>query len=128
MKVAFSIKSDEGINSPIFDHFGEAPHYLILDGASGEWQIQDNQDLDHESGHCDPMKAIDNQKVDLIVTGSIGGGALKKANSEGIRVLGSVSETVSGNIQELNGKGLPEFVAEGEEGKGGGCCGNHGCC
>jgi predicted Fe-Mo cluster-binding NifX family protein len=64
------------------------------------------------------MKALDNQKVDAIVVGGIGAGALTGLNQMGIRVHRAQAETIVENMSLFNTNSLPELTLQG-------CCGGH---
>jgi predicted Fe-Mo cluster-binding NifX family protein len=64
------------------------------------------------------MKALDNQKVDAIVVGGIGAGALTRLNQMGITVHRSQGETIRENLSLFQAKSLPVLTVQG-------CCGGH---
>ena len=103
MKVCFPVKSNEGIASIPYGHFGSAPEFVILDLESNELKTIGNGDLGHEHGKCQPMKALSGEVVDAVVVGGIGAGAINKLNSMGIKVY----KAIDGNI-EVNAKALKE--------------------
>jgi predicted Fe-Mo cluster-binding NifX family protein len=122
MKVGFAVQSEEGIGSKVFNHFGSAPVFMIVDAATGEITNVDNKDLNHVHGACNPIKALDGQKVDAMVVGGIGAGALSKLNSMGIRVYGSAAATVGENLDLLKSGNLRELMAmQACRGHEGGC-------
>ena len=124
MKVAFAVQADEGIKSKVFNHFGSAPVFVIADAVTGEVTSVNNQDMHHVHGACNPIKAIDGRKVDAVVVGGIGAGALSKLNAMGIRVFGSAAATVAENLDLLNSGNLRELmVMHACAGHAGGC--NH---
>lgn len=127
MKVAFAVQADEGIKSKVFNHFGSAPVFVIADAATGEVASVNNQDMHHVHGACNPIKALDGRKVDAVVVGGIGAGALSKLNAMGIRVFGSAAATVAENLDQLKSGNLRELMVmhacRGHEGGGG--CGHH---
>jgi predicted Fe-Mo cluster-binding NifX family protein len=124
MKVAFAVQADEGIKSKVFNHFGSAPVFVIADAVTGEVTSVNNQDMHHVHGACNPIKAIDGRKVDAVVVGGIGAGAMSKLNAMGIRVFGSAAATVAENLDLLKSGQLRELMAmhacAGHTG-GGGC-------
>jgi len=69
-------------------------------------------------GACNPMKALDNQKVDAIVVGGIGAGALTRLNQMGIAVHRSQAPTVRENVSLFAAQQLPVLTMQG-------CCGGH---
>ncbi len=119
MKICFPVQKDEGLSSAVYGHFGSAPMFLIYDTTKHDIETIDNRDAHHVHGACSPMKALNNQKVDAIVVGGIGAGALTRLNQMGIRVHRAEAETVAGNLSILNTRSLPELTIQG-------CCGGHG--
>lgn len=119
MNICFPVQNDEGLGSIVYNHFGSAPLFLIVDTATNSISVVKNRDQDHVHGACNPIKALDNQKVDAVVVGGIGGGALNKLNQMGIRVHRAQAGSVGDNIAVLNSGGLPELTLQG-------CCGGHG--
>lgn len=109
MKVCFPVLHEKGLESEVYGHFGSAPAFLIVETETISINIIKNKDQHHAHGMCNPLRALDNQKVDAIVVGGIGGGALNKLNSAGIRVFQAKAKTVRENIELLKRKNLPEF-------------------
>jgi predicted Fe-Mo cluster-binding NifX family protein len=92
--------------------------FVVVDTETKGLATISNQDQHHSHGACNPMKALDNQKVDAIVVGGIGAGALTRLNQMGIRVHRSQAETVAANMGLFNTQSLPELTVQG-------CCGGH---
>ena len=63
-------------------------------------------------------EGTDNQKIDAIVVGGIGAGALNGLNRMGIRVHRSQAATIQENIAMFKNRTLPELTPEQ-------CCGGH---
>jgi ArsR family transcriptional regulator len=122
MKVGFAVQADEGIESKVFNHFGSAPVFIIVDAVSKDIATVNNKDLNHVHGACNPIKALDGQRVDAMVVGGIGAGALSKLNAMGIKVYGSAAATVKENLSLLNESKLLElFSINACHGHEGGC-------
>jgi predicted Fe-Mo cluster-binding NifX family protein len=68
-----------------------------------------NRDLHHVHGACNPIMALGGQEVDALVVGGIGGGALMKLNSMGVKVYGAEARTVKENLGLLQGNKLQEI-------------------
>jgi len=47
MKVGFAVQTNEGVESKVYDHFGSAPAFIIVDTAGGEVLTVNNRDLHH---------------------------------------------------------------------------------
>ena len=118
MKICFPVQKDEGIDSTVYNHFGSAPVFVVVDTDTNNFSAINNRDQHHAHGACNPMKALDNQKVDAIVVGGIGAGALTRLNQMGIMVHRSQAATVRENVDLYTSKRLPELTLQG-------CCGGH---
>ena len=73
MKVGFAVQTDEGIQSKVYDHFGSAPIFIIVDIEGKEVLTINNKNLHHAHGQCNPIMALDGKSVDAMVVGGIGG-------------------------------------------------------
>ena len=112
MKVCFPVLKAEGMDSEVYGHFGSAPAFIVVETDSNDVTTINNNDQHHAHGACNPIKALNNQKVDAIVVGGIGAGALIKLNQQGIKVFQAQAQTVQENIQMLKDHDLPEFTLQ----------------
>lgn len=119
MKICFPVSTPNGMESEVYGHFGSAPVFLVVETDSNKITTISNRDQHHVHGMCNPMKALDNQKVDAIVGGGIGAGALSRLNQLGIKVFRAQALTVKENITMLKTHDLPEFTMSH-------CCSGHG--
>lgn len=110
MKVGFAVQGNKGVESKVYDHFGSAPAFIIVDTEEKEVLTVSNRDLHHVHGACNPIMALDGKSVDAMVVGGIGAGALMKLQNEGIRVFRAVEGNVSENLELLKSGKLPEFA------------------
>ena len=110
MKVGFAVQSNEGVKSKVYDHFGSAPAFIIVDTEEKGVVTVNNRDLHHVHGACNPIMALDGKSVDAMVVGGIGAGALMKLQNEGIRVFRAVEGNVSENLELMKFNKLPEFA------------------
>lgn len=109
MKVCFPVKSNEGLNSMPYGHFGSAPLFLVYDVETKNVSTISNGDLEHEHGKCEPIKALSGEVVDAVIVGGIGAGAIKKLSSMGIKVYKAIEGDLNKNIQALKNNELKEF-------------------
>jgi predicted Fe-Mo cluster-binding NifX family protein len=109
MKVCFPVQTDEGVESQVYGHFGSAPVFIMVDTEEKDVQRIDNRDLHHVHGACNPIMALDGQRVDALVVGGIGGGALMKLNGMGVRVYEAGTRTVKENLALLKENKLQEL-------------------
>lgn len=124
MKIAFPIDSGTGLESEVFGHFGSATKFVIVDSESGSFEELGNNDLGHEHSKCNPLKALGGAKVDAVVSGGIGQGALNNLRMSGIKVFRAEPGTISKNLELFKSGSLmefmPGFVCSGHA-PGGGC-------
>jgi predicted Fe-Mo cluster-binding NifX family protein len=92
--------------------------FVVVDTETSGLATINNRDQHHSHGSCNPMRALDNQKVDAVVVGGIGAGALTRLNQMGIRVHRAGAEKIRENVSMLASRGLPELTVQG-------CCGGH---
>jgi predicted Fe-Mo cluster-binding NifX family protein len=124
VKVCFPVYKDEGINSTVYDHFGSAPEFILVNTELQSVTIVDNKDMDHDHGACNPVMAMGGHTIDAVVVGGIGAGALRLLNEEGIKVYKSVKDTIKENLVLLKEKRLPELTLKHTCGGHQGCCGH----
>jgi predicted Fe-Mo cluster-binding NifX family protein len=109
MKVCFPVNQTHSLASEVYGHFGSAPAFLLVDTETHEVSTITNGDQHHAHGMCSPLRALGEQKIDCVVVGGIGGGALMKLSQTGIRVYKAVALTVQNNLDLLTTGKLPEF-------------------
>jgi hypothetical protein len=93
MRICFPAETLQGLESPVFGHFGSAPGFIIVDADTMQLEEIINEDLHHAHGMCQPLKALGGRQVDgaggPCVPGSTGHGARQFANDP-IRSAASV--------------------------------------
>ncbi len=109
MKLCFPVKEVADLESEVYGHFGSAPAFVVVDSETKTIAAVNNADLHHAHGMCNPIGALAGHKVDAVIVGGIGGGALMKLNQQGISVYQAVGKTIRENIELIASKRLPEF-------------------
>ncbi len=109
MKLCFPVQKTFGLESEVYGHFGSAPAFMLVDSDTETITVIDNSDLHHSHGACNPIAALEGRKVDVVVVGGIGGGALMKLHGAGISVYQALGRTVRENIELFNEERLPRF-------------------
>ena len=112
MKIAFPTQEKKGMESRVYGHFGSAHYFVVVDTEGNTTEIIENPDRDHLHGQCQPLKALNGQRVDAIIAGGIGGGALRKLLKEGIKVYCAAEGPVSDNLELLISDQLTEFTPD----------------
>ena len=124
MKICFPVESDQGLESEVYGHFGSASVFVVFDTEAKSIDTINNQDLGHVHGMCSPLKALDGKKVDAIVVGGIGAGAINKLNNMSIKVYRAAQGTVQVNIELFENNTLSEISIDQACGGHAGGCGN----
>ncbi len=119
MNIAIPIEEDQGLDSLICGHFGSAPGFLIVDTETSACRAVSNRNLHHVHGACAPLASLQGEKLDGIVVGGIGGGALAKLRAAGLGVYLAPAPTVRGTLEALKAGALPSIEP-------GMACGHHG--
>lgn len=112
MKLCFPVERNEGLESPVYGHFGSAPMFVVVDTGTREVNLVANRDLHHAHGACSPLKALGGQAADGIVVGGIGAGALMGLNRAGLKVYQAVGGTIADNLAMMDQVELPELTAD----------------
>ncbi|MGB4599341.1 MAG: NifB/NifX family molybdenum-iron cluster-binding protein [Trichlorobacter sp.] len=98
MKICFPVAAEQGLESTVYDHFGSARQFVVVDSETGQLTAIDNRDLGHQHGACNPVGALGGHGVDVIVVGGIGAGAMAKLQQAGIQVFRAQAATVRENL------------------------------
>jgi len=86
--------------------------------------VVDNNNANHVHGACNPVAALSGNRVDAMVVGGIGPGAIMKLNAMGVRVFRAGAATIGENLALLGEKGLQELSVDDSCREHGGQCGN----
>lgn len=124
MKIAFPTQEEKGLESLVYGHFGSARRFILVDRDKGSFETIDNRDSEHEHGQCQPLQALGGGRVDAVVVGGIGAGALARLNAAGITVYRAVEGSVAENLKLIDAGFLPVFMLDqtcAGHGAGGGC-------
>lgn len=119
MKVCFPVAQNHGLESRVFNHFGSAPMFLIVETDSRTVAEVVNRDLNHQHGTCRPLRALGGQAVDAIAVGGIGAGALAGLMQAGLKVYQAKTGTIAANLESFVQQELPELTMQQ-------VCGGHG--
>jgi predicted Fe-Mo cluster-binding NifX family protein len=112
MKACFPIAHDRGLESRVYPHFGSAPMFLIVDAETKATHVVANPDREHEHGRCHPFDVLAGQKIDAVVVGGIGPGALERLREVRIAVYRTARATVGDALDAIARGALPPVLAE----------------
>lgn len=119
MKLAVPIIEDLGKDSPVCDHFGGAPLFLLMDTDTGTLEVIRNENAGHAHGMCQPLQALAGKPFDAIAVRGIGAGAIAKLRAAGKTVY-MVDARTAAEVLEAAKAGSLQEVAPGQ------ACGGHG--
>lgn len=109
MKICVPVEVNKGLESKPYGHFGSAPMFVVYDLEKNEITELSNNDLHHEHGKCQPLKALQGNIVDAVIVGGVGQGAIMKLNDMGVKVYKSQGETIRENLDLYKENKLQEF-------------------
>ncbi len=121
MNICIPVIESKGLDSVVSEHFGSAPAFLIVDSENGRHHAVENSDQHHAHGMCQPLAALGGEKVDAIVVGGIGMGALLKLQAAKIDVYLAQAGTAGETVAALKAGRLRAVTPET-------ACGHHGGC
>ena len=98
MTICIPVKTDQGLDSPVSEHFGSAPLFMIVDTDSAACRAVANHNAHHAHGMCMPLNSLQGERLDGIVVGGIGAGALFKLQAAGLQVYLSRCRTVADTV------------------------------
>jgi predicted Fe-Mo cluster-binding NifX family protein len=108
MKVGFAVQVNQGLDSVVYNHFGSAPAFVIVDTELKQVSSLDNTNAHHVHGACNPIMALGGNTIDAMVVGGIGAGAIRKLNAMGVRVYRAGAVTINENLALLDEDRLQE--------------------
>jgi predicted Fe-Mo cluster-binding NifX family protein len=120
MRICIPTIGKEGLDEKVHNHFGSAKYFLIYDIESKEISYIENDNAHHSHGMCQPLKAIANQNVDVVLTSGMGGRAIQLLNGGGVKVYILEGDTVKEAIEKFESNSLKELTPESG-------CKNHDC-
>jgi predicted Fe-Mo cluster-binding NifX family protein len=103
MQICIPVLEDNGLQSRVSAHFGSAPAFLIVNTDSGDCRAIPNTNSHHRHGMCQPLAVIAGEKIDGIVVGGIGMGALMKLQAANISVFYADSSTAAETVEAFKG-------------------------
>jgi len=109
MKLCIPIAENQALNSIVYEHFGSAPFFMLVDSETLVVELLNNHDEHHVHGACNPLKALTGRAVDAVIVGGIGAGAIRGLRSAGITVYHSTAQTVVKAVAQFKAGSLPEL-------------------
>jgi predicted Fe-Mo cluster-binding NifX family protein len=75
---------------------------MVVDTESGACRALPNGNLHHAHGMCQPLQALQGERLDALVVAGIGGGALMKLTAAGLSVYLAEHATVAETVEALS--------------------------
>jgi predicted Fe-Mo cluster-binding NifX family protein len=116
MRFCIPILEDRGLLSPLSPHFGAAPMFLIVDGATLATHSVPNP-ADGAGPRCEVPAALAAHEVDAFIVGGIGDHALEEIGRTAARIYRAGKGRVADALAEQIAGRLP-VVREGTRGPG----------
>jgi predicted Fe-Mo cluster-binding NifX family protein len=120
MQMCIPVLADLGLDSEVSGHFGSAPAFMIVDTDSGACRVIANNNQHHAHGMCQPLAVLAGEKVDAMIVGGIGMGALMKLQAGGITVFRAMHPTVAETVAAFKAGELQRVATDDA------CAGHHG--
>ena len=124
MKIAVTCENNE-----VFQHFGHTPEFAVFEVEDGKI-ISETIIQTGDSGHGALATLLSDAKVDVLICGGIGGGAINALARENILVIGGAEGNVRQAAEDFaNGrlKVRENFHCNHHDHGEGHTCGSHGC-
>jgi len=100
MKVAVSASSPD-LESSVDPRFGRCPYYLIVDPKTMEFEAVENPHVGASSGAgIQAAQLVAQKNVEAVLTGSCGPNAFQTLKAAGVKVVVSVTGTVSEAVRK----------------------------
>jgi len=112
MKVCFAVRKDEGLSSPVYDHFGSAPYFVIVETNDNSITATANVHAHHAQGACTPFEVLEGMQIDAVVVRAIGIGAVMRLNTMDVKIYRSSGATVKDNLDLLLAGRLREITLD----------------
>ena len=119
MNICIPVTDDKGRESPVSAHFGSAPFFLVVDMEDGTCHAVSNRNLNHGHGMCQPLLSLAGERVEGMVVGGIGMGALGKLQAMNIQVYLSEFPTAAATVEAFKDGKLKAVTPQT-------ACGHHG--
>ncbi len=108
MKICIPVTQDLGLDSPVCEHFGSTPMFLVVDTDDGVTESLPNKNTHHNHGGCTPLASLQGVALDAIAVGGIGRGAIMKLQAAGLKVFLTRFPTVRETVDALTNGLLSE--------------------
>jgi predicted Fe-Mo cluster-binding NifX family protein len=74
------VRKDQGLQSVVYDHFGSASGFVVVDTEQDRLVTVENKATSHPQGACTPIEGLINIKINAVVVGNRVGSKKKEDN------------------------------------------------
>ena len=121
MKICIPTTGNKGLDESVYDHFGSAPYFTIVDTDANSVEVLENINQHHGHGQCHPMSSLSGRDIKAVVCNSLGRRAVEMLNDDGIKVYLARGKTVKDVVEQIKSGELREIAPDQ-------ACGRHGSC
>ncbi len=107
MNICIPVLAEQGLNSPVSSHFGQAQAFAMVNDDTNEVTIVKNTGT-HHGGTLTPAELIGQAGANMVLCGGLGVKAVHLFEQQGIRVYCQASGTVAETLQAYKNGDLPE--------------------
>jgi predicted Fe-Mo cluster-binding NifX family protein len=93
MKIAFPIKTNEGLEGQLADHFGRAPKFAIYETERKKFQLIENTG-DHFGGRTSTPMLLSKNDVNVLICKGLGRRAIERLSKNGIEIFITTHQNV----------------------------------
>jgi predicted Fe-Mo cluster-binding NifX family protein len=112
MNICIPVNEDQGLQSRVCAHFGSALAFMIVDTDTRSCRAIPNQNRHHGHGMCAPLASLQGERIDGVVVGGIGMGALNKLMAGNIQVYLAQHDTVAEALDAFRAGSLKLVLPE----------------
>lgn len=100
--IAIPTQGNKGWDDRVYEHFGKAPTFTLLNMETGGLTIIDNTS-DHMGGTVSPPELLRSTGADTVACGHLGAKAADRCAELGIAVLCGASGSVKDVVEQIKG-------------------------
>ena len=104
MRIAIATDNDKGMDAPVSAHFGRCSHYILAEVEEDEVKEVQAIENPYFESHSGPGKVpafINDQNVDVMISGGMGGRAFSFFEQFGIKAVSGASGTVRQVLEQF---------------------------
>jgi len=105
MRIAVTATTDEVLQAPVAQHFGHAPHFVLVDVVDGEVHAAESVANPYLEGHQPGQipQFLGEQGADVVLSGGMGGRAIGFFEQFGIAAVSGATGTVADSVADYLG-------------------------